>query len=82
MADIVRCKIDGFTSFHIQTKGHFSKVHPDLDYYENTEILGDSDADLKKYGFRPSIEYYKAKLQGKNVTPYDFEKRFGNRVVK
>ena len=83
MADILKCKIDGFTAFNVQVQGHFSREHPTLTYNErekNTEVLGSSDADLKKYGFRPSIDYYRAKLQGKDVSPYDFEKRVNRSV--
>lgn len=75
MADIMKCKVDGFIAFHVQMRGHFTLKHPTLDYEENTEVLGNSDEDYKRYGFRPSIKYYRAKLEGKNVTPYDFEKR-------
>jgi hypothetical protein len=77
MADVMRCKVEGcgFVAFHIQMSGHFKLRHPDLNYNQNTEILMNSDADLKQYGFRPSIEYYRAKLQGKDVTPWQFEKR-------
>jgi len=69
----MRCKIDGFIAFYVQMAGHFTLKHPTLDYEGNTEVLGNSDADLKRYGFRPSIKYYRAKLQGKQVSPYDFE---------
>jgi len=74
MADVLRCKIDGFVAFYIQMSGHFKLRHPDHDYRENSEVVENSDADLKQYGFRPSIDYYRAKLQGKQVTPGDFEK--------
>lgn len=74
MADVVRCKIDGFTAFHIQTRGHFTKKHPGLDYDENTEVVANSDKDLKEFGFRPSIDYYRDKLAGKCVSPWDYEK--------
>jgi len=81
MADIVKCKICAFIAFYIQMSGHFKLKHPDLDYYENTEKLGDSDSDLKKYGFRPSIEYYRAKFKGELAgrDPFDFERTFRTR---
>ena len=75
MADIMRCKIDDFIAFHIQMAGHFTLKHAYLDYDENTEVLGNSDADYKRFGFRPSIDYYRAKLRGENVNPWQFEKR-------
>ncbi len=78
MADIEKCKIDGFIAFHIQVRGHFTKKHPELSYEEytkNIEVLGNSDADLKRYRFRPSIEYYREKLSGKDVDPFQFEKK-------
>jgi len=74
MADIMRCKIEGFIAFHVQMRGHFTLKHPALDYDKNTEVLGNSDADLKRFGFRPSIDYYRAKLRGENVDPWQFEK--------
>lgn len=43
MADIEKCKIDGFIAFHIQVRGHFTKKHPELSYEEytkNIEVLG------------------------------------------
>jgi hypothetical protein len=75
MADVVKCKLDGFIAFHIQMSGHFKLKHPDVNYKENTEVLMNSNADLKRYGFRPNIDYYRAKLQGKDVTPFDFERK-------
>ena len=76
LADIMRCKIDGFIASHVQMAGHFTLKHPDKDYAENTEILGNSDADLKVLGFRPSIEYYRARIRGVLGvrTPFDFER--------
>lgn len=74
MADVMKCKIDGFIAFHVQMAGHFALKHPTLDYGQNTEVLTNSDADLKRYGFRPSIDYYRAKIQGKDVTPWQFER--------
>lgn len=75
MADIEKCKICGFIAFHVQMRGHFTLKHPEKDYEENMEVLGNTDADYKRFGFRPSIKYYRAKLQGKNVSPFDFRRR-------
>ena len=75
MADIERCKVCGFVSFHIQMSSHFGYKHKGLDYYQNSEVLGNTDADLKRYGFRPSIDYYRAKLEGKEVSVWEFERR-------
>jgi len=80
MADVMRCKLCGFIAFHIQMAGHFSLKHPDKNYEENTEVLMNSDRDLKQYGYRPSIEYYRAKIAGKDVYPSDFER--GGRFCK
>lgn len=75
MADIMRCKKCGFVGFNVQASWHCKSKHPDSDYLEIAECVDNSDADYKRYGFRPSIEYYKSKLRGENVSPWDFEKK-------
>lgn len=65
---------------NVQVQGHFTVKHSKVtfeDRKKNMTVLGNSDADLKKYGFRPSIEYYRAKLirKEKDVSPWDFEKK-------
>lgn len=81
MADILRCKIDGFIAFHVQMAGHFTLKHPDINYDSNTELLGNSDADLKQFGFRPDIRYYRAKIKGELAgrNPFDFERTIRKR---
>jgi hypothetical protein len=84
MADIEKCKVEGFIAFHIQMSGHFTTQHPSLNYLENIEVVGNSDGDFKRFGFRPDIRYYRAKLAGEDVQPFDFEKggRFEKRKLR
>jgi len=73
LADIEKCKICGFVAFHIQMSGHFTKgAHPGADYESNVETIGNSDKEYKEHGFRPSIEYYRAKLEGKDVSVHQY----------
>lgn len=74
MADVMRCKLDGFIAFHIQMSAHCKLKHPDKDYQDITEMIMNSDADLKRLGYRPSIQYYRAKIAEKDVQPWEFEK--------
>ena len=73
MANIEKCKLCGFVAFHVQMRGHFTMKHPDNDYDSNIETIGSSDNEFKRYGFRPSIDYYRAKLEGKNVSPFQYK---------
>jgi hypothetical protein len=74
MADIMKCKVEGFIAFYIQMSAHFKAKHPDLDLTKNTEVLGNSNEDYKRLGYRPNIRYYRAKFAGQDVYPGDFEK--------